>query len=126
MFITTVALPLSAFKITIFSLFFNSFNVSFSRVVAFWLGGGLAVFKISATLERAIVTAAAFRIFHSPVSTPVTISNLEVMAKLKPFSSTAVCVLSSSELLKLIIHFFFKFGLTLGRIKLGLNFLEGR
>ena len=44
-----------------------------------------------------MVTAAAFRIFRSPVSTPVTISNLGidlgVMAKLKPFSSTAVCVL---------------------------------
>ena len=37
-----------------------------------------------------MVTEAAFRIFRSPVSTPVTISNLGidlgVMAKLKPFS----------------------------------------
>ena len=60
-----------------------------------------------------MVTEAAFRIFRSPVSTPVTISNLGidlgVMAKLKPFSSTAVCVLLSSVLLKLTIHFFFKF-----------------
>ena len=43
-----------------------------------------------------MVTEAAFRIFRCPVSTPVTISNLGidlgVMAKLKPFSSTAVCV----------------------------------
>ena len=77
-----------------------------------------------------MVTAPAFRIFRSPVSTPMTISNLgidlRVMAKLKPFYSTAVCVLLSSVLLKLTIHFFFKFGLTLGRIELGLNFLEGR
>ena len=66
----------------------------------------LAVFKISATLERAMVTESAFRIFCSPVSTPVTISNLGidlgVMAKLKPFSSTAVCVLLSLVLLKLV------------------------
>ena len=57
----------------------------------------------------AVVTEAAFRIFRSPVSTPVAISNsgidLGVMAKLKPFSSTAVCVLLSSVLLKLTIHF---------------------
>ena len=98
--------------------------------MTFRLGGGLAVFKISATLEWAMVIEAAFRIFRSPVSTPVTISNLGidlgVMAKLKPFSSTAVCVLLSSVLLKLTIHFFFKFGLTLGGIEFDLNFLEGR
>ena len=85
--------------------------------MAFRLGGGLAVFKISATSERAMVTAAAFRIFRSPVSTPVTTSNLgidlKVMAKLKPSSSTAVCVLLSSVWLKMTIHFFLKFGLTL-------------
>ena len=99
---------MSALIITMSLSSFSSFKAcSFS--LSIFLLGVRAVFNTPATFERAVETAAASFTLRKPSSTPQMISTigrlLGLKAKLKPFSSTAVCVCVNNFELKLCTHF---------------------
>ena len=100
MFITTVALPLSAGKIVIVLFLFRALRDWYSRSVIFALGG-LAVLKILDTSCR-ISSAVCSFIVDSVASMLETISSfgivLGAIAKLKPLLKTWVSVSESGWL----------------------------